>query len=364
VRRRKIYRVLFFTAWIVVVGGITSLLIAANGKRVDHLCKGIIIELKGESAKYIRKEDILNTVERVSGGSVLNKAVSAVNLPALEKTIEKNEWIQNAELYFDSKDQLNISIWERTPIARVFTTAGTSFYIDSFGQELKLLPNEHLRLQVVTGFTPARKWNSKDSAQFQSMKEVVTAINSDPFWNAQVGQVDITHEGNFELMPVVGDHVIKLGGSDNIKSKLHRLYVFYKQVLAKAGFNKYAALNVAYEGQVIGVKKGPVNKIDSIQLQQNIENLLKTKEAEAAAEETKLQAQDSAAHNQQPVIINEDIKPLLKEPVPMKTESNPIGKPVSQKLKIEEHKAVKKKKIEDTTWKAKLGIGSKVENEY
>lgn len=363
-RRRKIYKILFFAAWILVVGGIASLLIAANGKRIDHVCKGIIIEMKGESSRYIKKEDILKTIQKVSGGTILNKPVGLVNLPTLEKTIEKNQWIQNAELYFDSKDQLNISVWERTPIARVFTWAGTSFYIDSFGQELNLLPNEHLRLQVVTGFTPAKKWNSSDSAQFIAMKEVVNAINADPFWNAQIGQIDINRDNEFVLVPVIGDHIIKLGNYDNVEDKLHRLYIFYKQVMSKTGFNKYAELNVQFKGQVVGVKKGAVSNVDSIQLQQSIENLLKSKEAEAATEEANLPAQDSSGVKTQPNIIKQNIKSLSTNSVPMKTESNPIIKPVIKKENNKVYNVQKKVREKDSMKEPKAVMEKRIENDY
>jgi cell division protein FtsQ len=81
------------------------------------------------------------------------------------------------------------------------------------------------------------------------------------------GKIDITGEKLFELIPVIGDHIIKLGKGENVEEKLNRLFVFYKQVLGKVGFNKYAALDVQYDGQVVAIKKEPASPVDSVQLQ-------------------------------------------------------------------------------------------------
>ena len=53
------------------------------------------------------------------------------------------------------------------------------------------------------------------------------------------------------------------------------MMIFYKQVMSKVGFNKYAALDIRYDGQVVAVKKEPTSPVDSIQLQKNIEELMR-----------------------------------------------------------------------------------------
>ena len=72
---------------------------------------------------------------------------------------------------------------------------------------------------------------------------------------AQVAQIDITPERNFEMIPVVGNHTVILGDGENMEQKFHRLFVFYKNVLSQTGFDKYKAINVQYAGQVVGVKE-------------------------------------------------------------------------------------------------------------
>lgn len=261
--------------WLLVISGINSLLIAANSRQKEHVCRDILIGIKGNEGKfYVEKEEVLKLIETAMGGSLLRKPASHINLTKLENGLKKNPWIKNAELYFDNKDQLHVFVEEREPIARVFTTEGNSFYMDSSGATMPLLDKLSIRVPVITGFTGARKFNAADSALLQQMKQVAQFIYSNEFWNAQIGQIDITREKKFELIPVIGDHIIKLGSSENAEEKLNSLYIFYKQVLSKVGFNKYAALDVQFKGQVVAIKKEATSPVDSMQLKKNIEELM------------------------------------------------------------------------------------------
>ncbi|MBB1282852.1 FtsQ-type POTRA domain-containing protein [Flavisolibacter sp. BT320] len=358
--KRPIYRYLFYTAWIAAVGGIVFLLVSANSKSKTRTVKGIVVSVNnGGDRIYVEKEDVLKTIEKTAGGKLLSRNSGNVNLAGLEKGLEKNPWIRDAELYFDTKDVLHVSITERVPFARVFTTSGNSFYIDSSGFQLPLLDNYSAKLPVVTGFTPAKKLKAADSALLQETKSVVRNISEDVFWNMQIGQIDITPDRKFELIPVVGNHVIKLGSGYNTEEKLDRLMVFYRQVLPKAGLAKYSALDVQFNEQVVAVRRGPTSKVDSIQLQKNIKELMEKKMAEQeptdlvqtvqpapvmsngdfepgpAASETEALAKTSATEKAvTPDPIQTAKKPAVQQSIPKKTtskESKPERKPVVAK---------------------------------
>ena len=282
--KRPIYRILFFAGWLVLLGGIVTLLIAANRRNEKHLCKGVEVAIVGGDKIFVKQEDVQRSIEKTAEGSLVKKNFGDINLTLLEKTLEANPWIRDAELYFDTKDVLHVTVTERAPVARVFTTAGTSFYMDSAGYKMPLLENYGLKLPVVTGFSASKRWSVRDSALVKGIKNITRVIEASPFWNAQVGQIDITPAGKFELVPLIGSHVIKLGDGENVEDKLARLYLFYTAVLPKAGFAKYSALDVQFDGQVIGVKGALQSPIDSIQLQKNIEELMRKKASEQEAE--------------------------------------------------------------------------------
>ena len=89
----------------------------------------------------------------------------------------------------------------------------------------------------------------------------------------------------FEMVPVIGNHIVNLGNGENIEQKFNRLFIFYKQVLSKTGFDKYKAIDVRYTGQVVG-RKSDNPKVDSVQLRKSVENLLQQiKKMETEVEE-------------------------------------------------------------------------------
>jgi cell division protein FtsQ len=295
-----------------VLVGISSLLVAANRKQKANTCSEVLVGIRGAGEKfYIEQEDVVELIEKSANGSLVNKALAEINLSKLEKALEKNAWIKNAELYFDSKDALHVWVEERQPVARVFTTEGNSFYIDSSGHRMPLLEKMSARVPVVTGFTPAKKLNSKDSSLLDAVKQVSNFIYENAFWNAQIGQIDITADRKFELVPVIGDHIIRLGDADQISEKLERLFVFYKQVMSKTGFNTYAALDLQFNGQVVAIKKQSVSAVDSIQLKKNIDALmnrasLQNVEADMLPiqQETSSAPKDTTVRNQVPAKTN------------------------------------------------------------
>jgi hypothetical protein len=63
--KRPIYRYLFYAAWIVVIGGLVTLLVSANRKAKSRLCQGVMIAINNGGEKiYVEKEAVLKIIER------------------------------------------------------------------------------------------------------------------------------------------------------------------------------------------------------------------------------------------------------------------------------------------------------------
>jgi cell division protein FtsQ len=107
------------------------------------------------------------------------------------------------------------------------------------------------------------------------MSQVAKFILRDPFWNAQVSQIDILPDRTFEMIPVVGDHRVRLGNGEQVAAKFHRLQVFYQQVLKRTGMNAYRVIDVRYKGQVVASREDKAGRVDSVRLRKNVERMLK-----------------------------------------------------------------------------------------
>jgi cell division protein FtsQ len=164
---------------------------------------------------------------------------------------------------------------ERWPVARIFTVNGNSFYIDSTGRRLPLNSRMTIKLPVYSNFpVDTETLYGADSILMQQIRHLSVFILNDPFWMAQIGQIDITPYRSFEMSPVVGRHVIAFGDGTDYEQKFHRLLLFYQQVGAKIGLDTYSVINVQFDNQVVATRKGVAGKIDSLQAVKNIQQLI------------------------------------------------------------------------------------------
>ncbi len=234
---------------------------AAMQLKGDKLCKGIKVSIDGIGGLMLVDE---NKIIEIIGGreAMEHRHIVDIDTRVLEAEIEKSPWVKKADLFFDNKQQLCINISERQPVARVFTLNGGSFYVDSGAVRLPPSSRISLRVATFTNFPSERDGlSTPDSLLLRNVVKIGQFLQSDSFWNAQIGQVYITPQATFELIPTIGNHTIILGDATDIEEKFARLYVFYKQAWLQSGINKYSKLDIQYKNQVVAVKSGIVSAV-------------------------------------------------------------------------------------------------------
>jgi len=276
-------------------------LLTAGIQYKKHLsCSDIKVNI--ESVKghvFIDEKDITQILKKNS--AIIGTPISDIHLQELEAILKQQPWILNAELFFDNNQVLNVNILEREPLARIFTIQGNSFYIDSSGMQLPLSNDYSDRVPMFTAFTSTKKKLSKpDSLLMSDIKKIASIIVQDSFWNAQVSQVNITPDKTFEIIPVLGNQVIKLGNEDSLQSKFDRLTAFYKQIWSKSSFEKYESISVEFSGQIVAVKRGiPKPIIDTAEVQRLISNMRRGEDIinDSITSNTTIAIQPTLKHN-------------------------------------------------------------------
>lgn len=267
VKKQIIKNMLLFTLWLVIGAGTVVLLVAAIQKKDTEKCTGVDITIKGVSNNFfVDKADILETITAICGGKPAGKPTGLFNLEAIEKVLQNNIWVKTAQLFFDNNERLQVNVLEREPVARVFTTKGSTFYIDSSIAMLPLSDKFSARLPVFTNFPSDKRVLLKaDSSLLRGMLAISMAIQKDSFDMAMIDQVDITPQRTFEMVPKFGNTIIVFGDEKNAEEKLNKLRLFYREVIVKTGWNKYSEINVQYSNQVVAKRKGAEEvKADSI----------------------------------------------------------------------------------------------------
>lgn len=192
-----------------------------------------------------------------------------IDVKALEAQFDANPSVKKSEVYTTLSGNLYVDIEQRTPIARVFTPMG-SFYLDQEGYVMPLSDKYTAQVIVVNGYLPIKyeqvegrnfgSWNNEVSKGKQEYKlyqafTLAKKFNEVPFWDAQFKQIYFREDGDIELVPAVGNHLILLGGVDDLDLSLTKLMILYKEGLSKTGWNHYKLINLKYKDQIVCIKK-------------------------------------------------------------------------------------------------------------
>ncbi|MDP4256640.1 MAG: FtsQ-type POTRA domain-containing protein [Bacteroidota bacterium] len=276
----------FITLWS-AAGALGVLLLgAAISHRNNKTCQGYRIDIAGGTmttateaapdSPFLERKEIEMLLLNAGAAHWQGRHIMTFDLKRMEAALEKNPWIQDAELFFDNNGILRVNVMERQPVARIFTPGGYSFYIDSTAFPLPVAGRLPARLPVFTGFPDLKgKWHGADSLLAGQVRLISMYLLGNPLWMSQIAQVDITPEKTFMMTPTVGDHMIEFGDATDLEQKFHRLFIFYREVLSRAGLDKYARIDVRYAGQVIATKKGQEGMhTDSVLGMRNIRQLI------------------------------------------------------------------------------------------
>jgi len=263
--------------WCLLGGSGLALLIAAINTKNSSLCNGVDVEINGGGKTFfLTRKDVTTMLESELIADVHNKKVTSFDLLKMEGILRRNSWVKDAQLYFDNNQTLKLRIQERQPIARLFTTTGSSYMIDSAGIQMALGERNAFRLPVFTGYPSDKFGLRRDSALNHQIRDLANFLNDNPFWFNQVQEINITPSKNFQLTPLIGNQMIEFGDGNEMENKFHNLFTFYREVVAHAGFEYYTNINIAYRNQIIATRKqGSISRADSIQARKNVMDLIR-----------------------------------------------------------------------------------------
>jgi cell division protein FtsQ len=258
-KRRILRKVLRGAGWLLTGTAVTFLLAAAVGIRGRNTCQGYRIGyVRPDGGRYVDTARVAALLTPTAA-SLAGRPLRELDLHRMERALERDPWIRDADLYFDRAHVLQVRIEEENPVARIFTRTGHSFYIDSHLNRIPLNPHHTPRLPVFTGMpVTIRGDEPSDTLHLRSAWAIVRYLRSDPLSLAIVEQVDFEAPVGFVIYPKVGDHRIVFGEPGEIAGKFRRLRIFYDQVLAREGWSRYRELDLRFRDQIVALPAGLV----------------------------------------------------------------------------------------------------------
>jgi cell division protein FtsQ len=222
----------------------------------DKPYSNVVVKIEEATAPNLINENRVRSIidgqgiQQTADGKLLN-----ADLAEIEKKIEEEAgFVSNCEVSRDLKGNLVVKIIPSQPIARILKNDGKGNYIGKDGEYLPLSEDYTPRVVLLTGKGMEHiydKENQLTKSFGKPLFDFLKHIENDPFWKAQITEIDIDEYDNLTIYPQIGNHAIEFGLVDDYSAKLEKLRLFYSQVVPAKGWNKYKKVKLGFDNQIV-----------------------------------------------------------------------------------------------------------------
>lgn len=274
--KRFLYITLNVLIWMALIAYFVFAARHCRGEQHDEMIKRaqIVVADYGD-LKIVSPETVREWLAE-AGIAIENVAAEQVNTDSIMSVIGRQPFVKSIQAYTEQSGTLHITLTQRRPIARIARGDGTDMYV---ADDMWVLPTKtgvSQYVPVITGnfgLPFADGWFGElcEPPQNQEKKlhqnyifllkliNFVKLLDDDPFWNAQVVQINVRGNDNapqwkepdIELIPRMGNHLIALGTVDRVREKLDKLTLFYRNVLDYEGWDTYRLIDIRYRNQIV-----------------------------------------------------------------------------------------------------------------
>jgi cell division protein FtsQ len=216
-------------------------------------------------------------------GDFLKKQRKDIDQKKIESFLMQNPYIEQAQVYQTLKGVLNIEIKQREPIVRIYTLRNKEYYIDKLGKVILIDDNQLTDVVVASGNVDINNSNldkNLDTIDIENKKGfdktlsniyyIAQKLASDSILNYQIDQIYVPTKGNYELIPKIGNYIIRIGENKDLEEELIKLRYLYKEAFSRNGWDNYSFVDLRFRHQVVCTKKGGIEAtIDSSQTTTN-----------------------------------------------------------------------------------------------
>lgn len=214
----------------------------------NRVCENFNVVIEDSSHyQFVSIQDIENMVKYHHLDPV-GKTFGEINTLAIRDTILSNKLVESAKVFITPGGAVKATVSQRKPVLRVISDLKGNFYVYNERRIMPVSNNFSVYVPVATGVIDEQfaKNQLSDFASF---------LSSHPNWDVWIEQIVVHKEEEVELIPRIGDFRIIMGSLDGYQEKLAKFARFVEKGLNVVGWNRYSAINLKYENQVVCTKK-------------------------------------------------------------------------------------------------------------
>ena len=204
---------------------------------------GISLEFVGENSLFLSK-DVVNKLLIQNYGSLKNVPKEDIVLNTIEKVIETNDMVKNAQVYLTINGELKSKIAQRQPIGRI--EGLTQFYLDEDGEKMPLSRKYSARVPIITGKITGKS--------LEDVYVILQFVNDDDFLRKNIIGIHIEDEEKYQLRFRVENFVVNLGDVNDLEEKFSNFKAFYAKALKDQTLDNYKIVSLEFDNQVVCTK--------------------------------------------------------------------------------------------------------------
>jgi cell division protein FtsQ len=250
--------------WLTLIGGIFALLFFSVYRKSTAEVKTLVIHIEDIEGKghLISEKEVTQILNLAAGMTISKSNIKSLNIRKLEERLKKDKRIERADLYFDSKNRLNVKIVQKSPVVRVSDVYGNEYYLDHNGGRVPVTKGSAVRVALLTGVTDTFGTNILASEKPRKLRDafkVMQYVSGDPFLSALIEQAHIDQDstGDLILIPKIGREKLVFGDARDMEMKFDNLKIFYRDGMPKLGWSRYKKLNLKITNQIAGTLANP-----------------------------------------------------------------------------------------------------------
>ncbi len=266
----NLHKIKFIAIRVVIIGCIVFTYAFVSISHQNTTCKNITVKFLNKNENCFLNEKMILELVETKNDSLKTSKIKNLNVYDLEQTLNSNPYIEKSNVFVKINGDIVIETLQKNPIARVYSSNGDNYYIDS--TSTVLFPNDNYtpRVMIVSGnlyepythrnFTTIKEIKLNPTANRISMLddvyEMSMHIQNDSTLKKIIHQIYIDLNNDLILYPAIGSHKIIFGSIENMAEKFLNLKLFYTQGLNKTdNWQTYSVINLKFKNQIVCNKK-------------------------------------------------------------------------------------------------------------
>ena len=237
------HKILFSVLITLLVGGLAVVLAFVVPSNDTKKCENIHLSVTDyDDFKFISDNDVQVQLQN-SGVYPVGKLHSDIDLTEMEQSLMNLNMIKSVKCYFATNGDVNVAVTQRVPVFRVIEE-GRSYYIDNERKRMSTSIKFSAYVPVVTG-------NVNFEFATTNLYDFIVYLQSESRWRSAFTQIYVYPDNKVELVPRVGDFIVKMGSLDRYEAKLKKLDKFLEVLPKYHSWDKYSVINLEFKDQVV-----------------------------------------------------------------------------------------------------------------